>query len=314
MSNKSKIEWTDATWNPATGCTPVSEGCHHCYARRTAQRFRGRFGYPADEPFRVTLHHDRLYQPLRWKRPRMIFVVSMGDLFHDDVPTDYIVDVLDVAYQAGLQHGHVFQFLTKRPRRMRKIVSAWLTGGICGAGPFCVERHDPPHDPPPFFWLGVTCENQPTADERIPILAETPAAVRFVSCEPLLSNIDIRHFLRWHFPCHVDNFQIPPIDWLICGGEAGSGARPMHPEWARSLRDQCQAAGVPYFFKQFGEWSPDNISSDKTTVVYSEGGSGNYCGVGVDHPGCKTVWRVGKRAAGRLLDGRTWDEMPEVKP
>ena len=238
-----KIEWTTETWNPITGCTPISEGCANCYAKRMANRLRGRCGYPEDDPFRVTVHEDRWETPFRWRKPRRVFVSSMGDLFHGDVPNDVLHRVFAVICQAK---EHVFQVLTKRPERMRAYMKEW-------------GRYPTPEMMPwpvPNLWLGVTAENQARADERIPVLLDTPAAVRFVSVEPMLEGINLTQasggpkngsVLVW-FGGAPDG---PRIHWVICGGETGPGARTMDPAWARSLRDQCGAAGVPFFFKEW---------------------------------------------------------------
>jgi len=222
-----KIEWATETWNPITGCTPISEGCKNCYAKRMAQRLAGRFGYPADDPFRVTLHPDKLDQPLRWKKPRRVFVCSMGDLFHEDVLEEWIDQVYEVIANTP---QHTFQILTKRPERMARyirIMSAAL----------------------PNVWLGVTAENQEQADKRIPVLLQIPAAVRFVSVEPMLEAVVIGDLLGDAYSSMHGGFA-PGIDWVICGAETGSGARPMELDWARDLRDQCVSAEVPFFFKR----------------------------------------------------------------
>lgn len=252
---KTKIEWTEYSWNPVTGCTPISEGCQNCYAKRMANRLRGRCGYPADEPFRVTLHPEKLDEPLKWEKPRRVFVCSMGDLFHEDVPDEFIEKVFDVMATVS---RHTFIVLTKRPRRLLEFVK-WQTHET-GEG-YLNEGN---------VWLGVTAENQQRADERIPILLQIPAAVRFVSVEPMLGPVDLSKWLggTWycetcecivdpefvpfseiHYPCENYLDFIPGIDWVICGGETGPGARPMHPDWVRSLKDQCQEAGVPFFLK-----------------------------------------------------------------
>lgn len=244
MSTGSKIEWTDATWNPVTGCAPISEGCANCYARRMARRLTGRCGYPAGDGFSVAVHHGaRFTAPLRWRKPRRVFVCSMGDLFHDDVSSYEIAAVWDVMERCP---QHKFQVLTKRPERMRRELS--LEGGA-----FI------PHVTP-NVWLGVTAENQARADERISILLQTPAAVRFVSVEPMLGPVDLR---PWLVPLSMTadrrrhEQQIGGrLDWVICGGETGPGARPMNPSWAMDLSAQCAAAGVPFFFKKWGNDGP----------------------------------------------------------
>ncbi len=274
-----KIEWATETWNPVTGCTKVSEGCQNCYAERMAKRLAGRYGYPKDDPFRVTLHPNRLEQPLKWRKPRRIFVCSMGDLFHDDVPVPFLVDVFDVVYKCP---QHTFIFLTKRPENLK-----WLriNGPIVGAEPLS------------NVWLGVTAENQKTADERIPILLRISAAVKFVSVEPMLGPMVL---CRW---IARDGFR-KGLNWVICGGESGPGARPMHPDWARGLRDQCQTAGVPFFFKQWGEYCYVEQMTRDTYVMVDKNvnlaGHGDY-----DKP-----WKVGKKDAGALLDGEEWNEYP----
>lgn len=240
MSENSRIEWTDATWNPVTGCTKVSPGCAHCYAETLAERFRGVYGHPYERGFDLTLRPERLDTPLSWKRPRRVFVNSMSDLFHEDVPDQFIYGVFDTMRRA---HWHQFQVLTKRPQRVVELAQRlpW----------------------PPNVWLGTSIELQRWA-WRADAIRQVPAAVRFLSCEPLLG------------PIKVD---LTGIHWVIVGGESGPKARPMHPEWARCIRDQCLAAGVPFFFKQWG--------------TYDANGK-----------------RVGKWISGRLLDGRTWDAMP----
>lgn len=207
-----KIEWTDATWSPVTGCTPISAGCEHCYARRMAMRLRGRWGYPKDEPFGVTLHPDRLDQPLRWKKPRRIFVCSMGDLFHPDVQPAWFDKCFAVMEKAS---WHTFQVLTKRPRRAR--LATCLLERMCN------------------LWLGVTIESGEYVD-RINHLKTIDVPIRFLSLEPLLGPLP--------------NLPLAGIDWVIVGAETGPGARPMDPDWARDVRDQCRGAGIPFFFKK----------------------------------------------------------------
>ncbi len=237
---KTKIEWAQEVWNPVTGCTKVSPGCAHCYAETFAERFRGVPGHPYEPGFDLTLRPARLQQPLAWKRPRVIFVNSMSDLFHEGVPDEYVAEVFDVMRRAD---WHVFQVLTKRPERVRALADRlpW----------------------PDNVWMGVSVENQRWTS-RIEELRAVPATVRFLSCEPLLGSLDLN---------------LSEIDWVIVGGESGAGARPMQLSWAQSVRDQCAAAGVPFFFKQWG--------------AHDEAGV-----------------RRGKKASGRVLDGRTWDELP----
>lgn len=315
MGDRSKIEWTDATWGPVTGCTKVSEGCDHCYAETIAHRFAGTKAYP--NGFEVTLRPERLDQPLRWQRPRRVFVNSMSDLFHKDVPDEYIARVFAVM---ALARQHTFQVLTKRPGRMRSLLSSEeFESAVFLATEGRFEGYFP--WPLPNVWLGTSVENQKWADVRIPLLLDTPAAVRFLSCEPLLGPVQL-DFIRYfdadaycrgcsgllspkHEPsCGTEPGEHSGIDWVIMGGESGPHARPMHPDWARSLRNQCVSAGVAFHFKQWGEWltRPAGIGWDAERppreVRHFEDGL--------------AVGRVGKKAAGRLLDGRTWDEYPEV--
>jgi protein gp37 len=319
MSLNSYIEWTDATWNPVRGCTKISPGCTHCYAETFAERFRGVPGHPYEHGFDLRLVPEKLPEPLHWRRPRMIFVNSMSDLFHEDVPDEWIDKVFAVM---ALCPQHTFQMLTKRAERMRNYMFRKdERGRHCGmtyaALIAATRRHDtPPLDlrtwPLPNVWLGVSAEDQTRADERIPHLLETPAAVRFVSAEPLLGPIDLETIAhggnlinalspaigmpRDGHDSHIWFSREPGtiLDWIIVGGESGNGARPMHPDWARSIRDQCQAAGVPFFFKQWGQWHAD-------ALLYTDTQGRN-----------PPPWmKIGKRAAGCLLDGREWNEMPE---
>lgn len=300
---ETRIEWADRVWNPVTGCTPISEGCQNCYAKRMNIRLAGRCGYPKDNPFAVTMHLDKLDDPLSWKKPRSVFVCNMGDLFHEDVDFSFIRRIW--ATMTTYPRQHTYLILTKRPERMKQFFE-WMD-----KQDFKVET---------FWdniWLGVTAENQARADERIPILLQIPAAKRFVSIEPILgpvclTNIDAEmaghenmYFVNALTGRHDDMGRpcnkLNKLDWVICGGETGPGARPMHPDWARSLRDQCQAAGVPFFFKQWGEWSheyPQQLYLAHRAQTYQRG----------------TVFhKVGKKNSGRLLDGQEWNQLPEVR-
>ncbi|SFU70632.1 DUF5131 family protein [Alicyclobacillus macrosporangiidus] len=345
MGNKSAIEWTDATWNPVTGCSKVSAGCTNCYAERLSHRF-GWTTKPWNATYaaeNVRLHPDRLEEPLKWKKPRRVFVNSMSDLFHEQVPLEFIAEVFNVMACAtaacGKNHKHdeecwtgephTFQILTKRPERMMRVINEELPDYVGhywpGDRPLCLALEL--NWPLPNVWLGVSAENQEAADERIPFLLKTQAAVRFVSCEPLLGPVNLRdidlgtngHGLRFQLDSLTGwsrgsdeqtgrhrvsrNDEFGRIDWVIVGGESGPNARPMHPEWARSLRDQCQAAGVAFLFKQWGEWAPVH------ELRCNEPG---ICGrQWYNFDPDTAVCRIGKRAAGRLLDGRTWDEYPE---
>lgn len=228
-----KIQWTQRVWNPVTGCTKTSPGCSRCYAERMAHRLAGRYGYPeAPNQFNVTLHPDKLNEPLTWRKPSMIFVDSMGDLFHKDVPNEFILRVLTVI---ALAQQHTFQILTKRPARMLDFIGsleARLEAGLVfPAAPW----------PLPNLWLGISAENQAAADERIPWLLQTPAAVRFVSVEPMLGRIDLTEGLA---------LRGPSLDWVICGCESGPKARETELDWVRTLAEQCSNAKVPFFLKQ----------------------------------------------------------------
>jgi protein gp37 len=297
------IIWTETTWNPVRGCSKVSPGCANCYAERMAARFCGPgepyHGTIADGRWtgKVRLEEDALTAPMRWRKPRRIFVCSMSDLFHPEVPDSYIGKIFGVMAEA---HQHTFQVLTKRAQRMlewSKSVAHYPKGD---------RSKSPVPGWPPNVWLGVTAEDQKRVDERIPLLLQTPAAVRFVSCEPLLGPVDLaKAGAVWS---DMNDKIIPgcrsigtkEINWVIVGGESGPGARPMHPDWARGLRDQCQAAGVPFLFKQWGEWGPRTGDQGVPDYAFFKG------------PGAEChVWRVGKKAAGRLMDGRTWDEFPK---
>lgn len=292
-----KIEWAEETWNPVTGCSPISEGCRNCYAARMAKRLAGRCGYPEGEPFRVTLHPDKLDQPMRWKKPRMIFVCSMGDLFHEDVPTTFIDQVLEIIASCP---QHTFIALTKRPENLEHKIY-----GITPDNPYRLLGGG---DYLPNLWLGVTAENQQRADERIPVLLQIPAAVRFVSVEPMLGPVDLTkislgpngHGLTfyhnslngWSTGYNAEthkqkvsrNDQFSRLDWVICGGESGPGARPMHPDWVRSIRDQCRDAGVAFYMKQMGSaWNKkgkgnnlSEIPEDLRIRQFPNGESGDY--------------------------------------
>ena len=344
MSGLTKIEWADLTWSPVTGCTKVSEGCRNCYAERMAKRLAGRAGYPKEHPFALTLHPERLDEPLHWRKPRRIFVCSMSDLFHPDVPVNFVDQVFAVMLLAP---RHTFLVLTKRPGRMVsytnqrvvgqaegftygdsialravEIVRAWperlanevaRRSGPLGRAPW----------PLPNVWLGTSIEDQATADERIPHLLRCPAAVRFVSYESALGPVSFRWLLGVDYKHQAVSNEydgLRKLNWVIAGGESGPRARPAHPDWFRSVRDQCQAAGVAFFFKQWGEWAPTwpegEGESPPSSLVCRAGHRGPY-----DPTWLRThrelcpaddlvVYRTGKKAAGRLLDGREWNEYP----
>ena len=240
MADKSTIEWTDATWNPVTGCTKISAGCDHCYAERFSERFRGVKGHPFERGFDLTLRPERLKQPMSWRRPRMIFVNSMSDLFHKSVSRSFVDAVFETMECAD---WHVFQVLTKRSSRLRTYVNARYA-----------DRPAPAH-----IWMGVSVEDG-TKLSRARHLGGTAAQVRFLSLEPLIGPLQ--------------QLDLDGIHWAIVGGESGPGARPMHPDWVRQIRSRCVAYGVPFFFKQWGGRTP--------------------------------------KAGGRLLDGREWNQLPEM--
>lgn len=317
MGDHTTIEWTDATWNPVTGCTKVSPGCDHCYAETIAHRFAGTPAYP--NGFDVTLHPERLDQPLRWKRPRRVFVNSMSDLFHAEIPDGMIARVFAVM---ALATSHTFQVLTKRPGRMRALLtSADFRWQVWHQMLTLTLTHDRPMPMPtehataltwplPNVWMGVSVETQKWADVRIPILLATPARVRFLSCEPLLGPVDLNTALAlgYYYEDKTGTRRHQrAVDWVIVGGESGHGARPMHPDWVRALRDQCQTAGTAFHFKQWGEWVE---TANGTTIAH---GDGETTTRRIPLPrGAVRVTRVGKKAAGRELEGRTWDEFPAV--
>lgn len=264
MSINTKIEWTDASWNPVTGCTKVSRGCRWCYAERVVERF-----YPQRKFTDVRCHPERLEQPLRWHKRRRIFVNSMSDLFHEDVPDSFIGRVFGVM---AVCQQHTFQVLTKRPIRARDLLADGVVGPVKGEADQtafeCFRGHRPKNLPPlraqdwpglhwPLrnVWLGVSVEDQDTADERIPLLLETPAATRFVSYEPALEGVD---FNRWLWkPARKDSgvrelVKTERLHWIIVGGESGAHARPFDLNWARAVIAQCREANVPCFVKQLG--------------------------------------------------------------
>jgi protein gp37 len=339
------IEWTDVVWNPTTGCDRVSPGCDHCYAMTMAKRLKGmgqakyqRDGDPSTSGpgFRLTVHPTAVNQPLRWREPRKVFVNSMSDLFHKDVPSTWLADIFAVMAAAP---QHTFQVLTKRHARMKSLMNdqLWIAqvfdratelGSSAGKG---LPRARWAW-PLPNVWLGVSVEDQPWADIRIPALIDTPAAVRWISAEPLLGPIDLRLLeaadgctcgspggpVGHEAGCGTERGLHWGISWVVAGGESGPGARPMHPSWVRSLRDQCSAASVPYLLKQRGAWTwdarprvdawdgrePDQYVSPDGRVASEVEAMAN------DGPDWSGVWKVGKKAAGRLLDGHLHDEYP----
>ncbi len=312
MGDKSGIEWTDATWNPVTGCTKISQGCKHCYAERDWNRLAHLPAYQGRAFTDVACHPERLDQPLRWAKPRLVFVNSMSDLFHWNVPDAFIDKVFAVM---ALCPQHDFQVLTKRPSRMLTYLRCGTTSVriIIEAARIDADRAEwNRHQwPLPNVWLGVSVEDQPAADERIPLLLQTPAAVRWVSAEPLLGPVDVQAAIN-RMPWRIGGGDAG-LHWVVVGGESGPKARPMHPDWARSLRDQCAAAGVPYLHKQNGEW----ISADQDECPVGGPASRWMWADGQQwskHDGQRAIplfCRAGKKSAGRLLDGMLHDEYPE---
>lgn len=336
MADHTHIEWTDATWNPITGCSVVSPGCTNCYAMRLAgTRLRhhpSRAGLTQASKAGpvwtggVRLNEQWLDQPLRWKAPRRIFVCAHGDLFHEAVPFEVIDRVFA---RMALSRRHTYQVLTKRAARMR----AYMTGGaadrvwrLATTNPVLstpgMQWNGAEPWPLPNVWLGVSAEDQARADERIPDLLVTPAAVRFVSLEPLLGPVNLTRIGpgpaedeevrtnaltgNWSTSRYdEDGIDGPALDWVIVGGESGPGARPMHPEWARQIRDACAAAGVAFFFKQWGAWHPMGQLLNDGSINCMDKGERH----GLWHAPTMSV-NIGKTAAGRTLDSVTHDGMP----
>ena len=302
-----KIEWTEATWNPVAGCRKVSPGCAHCYAEPLTWRLANNPSTPQYHGLAVLDAHgrprftgnarlapSRLEEPLNWRGGRMVFVNSMSDPFHEDVS---LHDIVAVWSTMARTERHVYQILTKRACRMQDLVS-WMGTHSAEDLAFLYRRAAngaaldivPPW-PLPNVWLGVSVEDRRHGLPRIDHLRRTPAALRFLSIEPLLEDLG--------------EINLDGIGWVIVGGESGAGARPMEPDWARRVRDQCIAAGVPFFFKQWGEWvtegqAPDEITLPSTSRLFKGHGNTSY-------------FKVGKKAAGHLLDGVEWRQMP-VRP
>ena len=344
MGDKSSIEWTDATWNPIVGCSILSPGRKPGYINH----YDGTTEQSKAGPVwtgKVALAPDKiLLAPLGWKKPRRIFVNSMGDLFHESVPDEWIVRVLDIIRRTSVDGGsncgkisgagqHIYQVLTKRAARMAAFMPRLRFDSRDDRGLY-LSDDDGPAIVMKNLWLGVSAERQQEANYRIPLLLVTPAVARFVSLEPLLGPIYLTEInyagyrldaLAGFCEPHTINFE--GLDQVIVGGESGRSARPMHPQWARSLRDQCAAADVPFFFKQWGEWLPGEANygqfDPRPMNAYRRCDNHSY-----DWPNCSTVqnfgthadvWsgdlttrRVGKRAAGRLLDGVEYNGFPEV--
>lgn len=321
MSEQTSIEWADSSWNPIRGqnarhtCARISPGCDNCYAATMTRRgFGGTapidygVGETPNDPAR--LDETALAQPLRWKTARKVFVCSMTDLFGTWVPDEWIDRIFGVMAAA---HGHTFQVLTKRPSRMAAYLTAlpergvpvMVRTGVNGRGPLILERARHPEFvgwPLPNVWVGTSIETDAYV-WRANVLREIPAAVRWISAEPLLGGLP--------------SLSLAGIDWLVAGGESGAKARPSHPDWYRDLRDRCQASGTAFFMKQWGEWGPDRPGgvapgglAGRLKVFKPDGTP--YSGRGHDwnEPGMTSMYRVGKHRSGRDLDGRTWDEFP----
>ncbi|WP_063046263.1 phage Gp37/Gp68 family protein [Nocardia pseudovaccinii] len=333
-----KIEWTEETWNPVTGCTRISPGCLHCYIERQMPMRvqRKRFdGNQIGAVLPVQLHPERLRKPLTWRKPRRIFVCSMADLFHDEVPDDYIAQVFTAMACAP---QHTFQMLTKRPARMRALLSSTeFQQEVRNFADVLGRKGWDESWPLRNVWAGVSVESQQWADFRIPQLLGTPAAVRWISAEPLVGPLTLKPewlapagiacWMPGHGPTTRDSAALadigrtalreiaadrgtaPPtyLDWVVVGGETGPGSRPMDPGWARDVRDQCAAAGVPFFYKQTGDWAPAGLGIGQFDLPEL------LIGPELDDMGHRQIMRrVGKKAAGRELDGRTHDEYPGV--
>lgn len=304
-----KIEWATHSFNPWWGCQRVSPGCEHCYAETLAHRYNYRVWGPAKTTSRRMMSDNYWKQPLRWNKAAAaagqrarVFCASMADVFEDHPEVEAARARL---FEVIEQTPHLdWLLLTKRPQNLESMLP-WTSEH---AGHYRSRYW-------PNVWIGTSVEDQRRADERIPILLQIPARVRFLSCEPLLGPVDISRLLVatpcWHCGnldgeagrCFCGVYLKPEIHWVIAGGESGPGARPMHPDWARSLRDQCEAAGVSFFFKQWGEYGPVKQSELKNLSdrVYAN----------AKPAGDTQVYKLGKHASGRLLDGRTWDEVPQ---
>jgi protein gp37 len=334
----SKIEWCDITVNPFRGCTKVSPACDNCYALPITHRqyynerlpddvreaslkavqVRGNGPEWSGKVTPVPSQFKKIYALIKDKKPKRVFVGSLTDLFHANVDINQVNSLIGCM---GAAPQHIFMLLTKRPENALQYcrmfgLMPWPPAMQMAEGVEPRLCSTPSGEVwPPNVWLGVTAENQAMADERIPILLQIPAAVRFVSVEPMLGPVDLAHLQPDDPPVEIDALAgthgvLRPhggenhrLDWVICGGESGPRARPMHPDWARSLRDQCIGAGVPFFFKQWGEWGPIECAPDNLAPIYQHKKDG------VAQNGL--VYRIGKKAAGRELDGKTWDQRPE---
>lgn len=329
---KTKIDWCDEVWNPIVGCSRISAGCDNCYAARMAKRLnanpvtRGKYYHCYQWDGNVSFDHNTIDAPLHWRKPKRIFVNSMGDLFHENVPDEWIDRVFAVMAVSPIKHA--FMVLTKRPERMQKYISglrdrwAAFSSMACQLKEDADTWHDALLESGPIIdelWLGVSVEDQATADERIPLLLQTPAAHRFVSVEPMLGTVDliktiwnkvpesaITPFMKQFDKSTMSAPLLPGLDWVICGGENGPGARPMHPDWPRGLRDQCAAAGVPFFFKGWGEWLP--VGQDESAS--GRGSLQPYDFWQVHRVKGSEYYKPGKKRSGHLLDGKEYRQFP----
>jgi protein gp37 len=320
--SRTNIEWTHIpgtigeVWNIVTSCDKVSEGCKHCYAEVMHNRLMKMQPKKYNVPFLGTAitHHDLLELPLSWKKPRTVFVNSMSDLFHKDVPFEFIRKALEVMYKC--RHLHTFIILTKRIERVVEF-EKWMVENI-NALWFGFDKN---------VWIVATVENQARADERIPLLLQVTARVRGLSCEPLLGPIDLKLFEGDILSHKINSLSkghgtTKGIHWVICGGESGHKARPMHPDWARSLRDQCAAADIPFFFKQWGEWKPDiecktaedydsSFSKAKEVqLIDADGKHDNKIFLQEQWPVRWRMLKTGKKLSGHLLDSKQHHAFP----
>lgn len=246
--NETKIHWATHTWNPVTGCDKVSPGCDNCYAEKMSKRLAGRYGYPQEKPFSVTIHNDRLDEPRKLKKPQRIFVCSMSDLFHKDVPIDFHIKIFGI--MASLPQ-HVFMVLTKRPENALDFCQqvGLIPSGL--PSPACQTPSGEVW--PENVWIGCTAEDQAMASKRIPFLLQIPAKIRFVSVEPMLGVVDLEFLAlneKHYFNALRYDGLFNVLDWVICGGESGPNARPMSDKWAKYLKDQCVKNNIPFFMKQ----------------------------------------------------------------
>lgn len=333
MSTQSKIEWTDVTWNPVTGCNKISAGCKNCYAETMHKRLKGmgQIKYQRDFNQGPVTWEESLMEPFKWKKPRRVFVNSMSDLFHEDVSFWFIDKVFAVMASTP---QHTYQILTKRADIMERWFNHYRDTGFVNEGMQGNERirylawhkfgQKLPYEnwqwPLPNVWIGVSVENQELANYRLPFLNLIPAAVKFVSAEPLLGSIDFEQALGDSLKWHAGGLK-NCISWVIAGGESGHDARPMHPDWVRSLRDQCKEANVPFFFKQWGEWinivgATIYLEKDYITV------NNRNIKINTDFKkydlfkslmAQKGYYKVGTKKAGRFLDGVEHNAFPYVK-